>query len=162
MLSDVQITRVWEGMLGAEIRAKYFAEMSSRYVRYQKWGTWITLLFASSNAVALLATIPQQMVWVRLALAVCVTGTSIYLAIAGNIQKAFDCSNLYEGWSKLHQSYRTIWEDTGSVNAAALLNDLDARAVGISRSSTSLPYDKKAMGKWQTHTEREHGLVPVG
>jgi hypothetical protein len=134
-------------MLGAEIRAKYFAEMSGRYVRYQKWGTWFTLLFASSNAVALLATIPQQLTWVRLTLAVCVTGTSIYLAIAGNIQKAFDCSNLHEAWSKLYQGYRTIWEDTDSVNALALLSDLDARAIGISRSSTSLPYDQKGHGK---------------
>jgi len=161
MLSDAQKTRVWQGMIGAEIRAKYFAELSGRLLRHQRWGTWFTLLFASSNALSLLTAIPQGWTWIRLALAVCATGTSIYLALAGNIQKAFECSNLHEGWSRLSQGYRTIWEDTQSQDAPALLQELDSRAIEISKSSISLPYDKKAMGKWQTHTEREHGLVPV-
>lgn len=161
MLSDAQITRVWESMLGAEIRAKYFAELSARYVRNQKLGTWFTILFASSNVAALLATIPQNEAWIRLALAVCATGTSVYLALAGNIQKAFDCANLHEAWSRLHQGYRAIWEAIDADDALAVLNDLDTRQTGISKSSISLPRDKNAMKKWQTHTEREHGLVPV-
>ena len=139
MLSDAQIKRVWEGMLGAEIRAKYFAEVSGRYVRNQRWATWFTLLFASSNAAALLAEIPQNLAWIRLALAVCVTGTSVYLALAGNMQKAFDCSNLHESWSRLHQGYRAIWEGIDADDALEVLNDLDTRATGVSKSSVSLP-----------------------
>jgi len=125
-------------------------------------GTGFTLLVAFSNAFASLARIPQQMAWVRLALAVCLTGAIIYLAIAGNTQKAVDCPNLYEARSKLYFIRVTgLWEDTDSVNAPALLNDLDARAVGISRSSTSLPHTKRQWGNGR-HTEREHGLVAVG
>jgi hypothetical protein len=161
MLSDAQTTRVWQGMLGAEIRAKYFADMAGRLLRRQRWGTWFTLLFASSNVLALLTVIPQPLAWIRLALAVCATGTSIYLALAGNIQKAFDCSNLHERWSRLHHGYRNIWEDTESEAAPARLQELDLLEMEVSRSATSLPYDRKAMGKWQAHTEREHGLAPV-
>ena len=68
MLSDTQITGAWQGMLGAEIRAKYFADMSGRYLLRQQWGRWFTLLFASFNAVALLAAVPQQLTWIRLVL----------------------------------------------------------------------------------------------
>jgi hypothetical protein len=161
MLSDAQSTRVWQGMLGAEIRAKYFAELSGRYLERQKWGTWFTLLFASSNAIALLTAMPQTITWIRLLLAVCATGTSIYLALAGNAKKAFDCSTLHERWSRLHQGYRSIWEDTESPDAPALLKELDSREIEVSNSATSLPYDKKSMGKWQTHTEREYGFVPT-
>lgn len=101
MLSEAQTNRVWQGMISAEIRAKYF------------------------------------------------------------VQKAFDCSNLHERWSRLHQSYRSIWEDTESADAPALLQELDSRQIEISKSSVPLPYDKKATGKWQTQTEREYGLAAV-
>jgi hypothetical protein len=36
MLSDAQKTRVWQGMIAAEIRAKYFAELSGRLLRRQR------------------------------------------------------------------------------------------------------------------------------
>ena len=31
MLTDVQIKDVWEGWLGGEMRANYFADMAQRY-----------------------------------------------------------------------------------------------------------------------------------
>jgi len=148
-------------MISAEIRAKYFADLSGRLLRRQRLGTWFTLLFASSSVVSLLATIPKEWAWIRLILAVGATATSIYMALAGNIQKAFDCSNLHERLSRLHQGYQGIWEDIEAPDAPMLLQELDSRQIEISKSSISLPYNKKAMGKWQTHTEREHGLLPV-
>ena len=36
MLSEAQIKRVWEGMLGAEIRASYFAELVERANKEQR------------------------------------------------------------------------------------------------------------------------------
>ena len=50
MLSEAQQKRVWDGMLASEIRAKYFAELSGRYLRKQQRVTWATLLFSSSDA----------------------------------------------------------------------------------------------------------------
>jgi hypothetical protein len=36
MLSAYQQKLVWDGLLGAEIRSAYFAELSGRYVRIQR------------------------------------------------------------------------------------------------------------------------------
>ena len=51
MLSEAQQRRVWEGMLSAEIRANYFAELSGKYHRRQRVVTWV-ILFLSSGAAA--------------------------------------------------------------------------------------------------------------
>ena len=56
MLSEAQQKRVWERRLGSEIRAKYFAELSGRYSKRQRFATWSTLLFSSSDAVSLIAS----------------------------------------------------------------------------------------------------------
>ena len=48
-LSEVQIDRVWKGMLSAEIRAYYFAELAQRYASQQRNVTW-AILFSSSGA----------------------------------------------------------------------------------------------------------------
>jgi hypothetical protein len=49
MLSAAEQRNVWEGWLGAETRANYFADLSGRYLRLQRLITWATLL-ASSGA----------------------------------------------------------------------------------------------------------------
>jgi hypothetical protein len=66
--------------------------------------------------------------------------------LAGNPKRAFDCSTLHERWSRLQQGYRSIWENTESEDAPALLKELDSRLIEVSNSATSLPIDKKAMG----------------
>jgi hypothetical protein len=161
MLSEAQEKRVWEGMLGSEIRAKYFADLSGRHLLRQQVAQWFTLLFASSNVFALLATLPADVAWIRLALAVCATATSVYLALANNNKKAFECANFHDRWGHLYQGYRELWEDTEQENASAVLKELDSRNHELSNASLSIPHNEKAMAKWQEHTEREHHLRAV-
>jgi hypothetical protein len=59
-LSEAQIKRVWEGMLGSEDRANYFADLVWRYNPEQKLLTWATLFFSSGALVTILATFPAE------------------------------------------------------------------------------------------------------
>src|SRR6202451_1733876 len=103
MLTEPQSTRVWEGMLGAETRAKYFAELAGLYLKRQQYATIATLLFASADAAAFFAQLPPGYGWIRGALAVVVAGLSIYLALAQNERKALESTNLHARLSRLHK-----------------------------------------------------------
>jgi hypothetical protein len=108
MLSEAEQKRVWEGMLEFEIRSNYFAELSGRYSKRQQFGTWATLLFSSSDVVSLLASLPPDLVWTRLALAVCAAGASLYLSLAQNDKKSFESSSLHLCWSRLFRGLETF------------------------------------------------------
>lgn len=81
MVTEVQRKQVWEGMLGAEIRANYFADLSSRYARKQRMATWATLAFSSGAVTALIATWP---VYVPITLAAITAGISAYSVVMQN------------------------------------------------------------------------------
>jgi hypothetical protein len=156
MLSEAQQARVWEGMLGSDIRAKYFAELSGRYSRRQQFATWATLLFSSSDAVSFVASLPSQLTWIRFTLAICAAGTSIYLALAQNDKKAFDAAGLRDRWSRLQVSFQAIWENVEAEDAELRLKELDPLRREASNSAVGLLYDRKAMLKWQSHTENKY------
>ena len=44
MLSEAQQKRVWDGMLGEEIRADYFAELAGIYLWRQRAATWTNIV----------------------------------------------------------------------------------------------------------------------
>ncbi len=155
-LSGAQEKRVWDGMLGSEIRAKYFAELSGKYQRKQQLATWGTLSFATADAASFLAHLPEDFLWIRAALAVCAAAVSIYLALAQNERKALDCSDLYARWGRLHKAYEAIWEDIQADDAMSRLRELDEQAIEASKLANSLKYNRKAMRRWQDHTEKEY------
>ncbi len=156
MLSEAQVRRVWEGMLGAEIRAKYFAELSGSYLKRQHYATLFTLLFASADAAAFFAQLPHNLAWIRGALAVVVAGLSIYLALAQNERKAIDSANLHGRFSRLQKGYEAIWEDTHDPDAVMNLKSLDDEAIEASNAATILSNDQKAMSRWEERTVTEY------
>jgi hypothetical protein len=161
MLSEAQQKRVWEGMLSAEIRAKYFADFSGRYQTRQKNATLATLFFSSGAVVTLLGNLPSQLNWLRLTLAACAALTSIYSALSGNNKKAFDAATLHERWGQIFRGYRAIWEDVEAEDAHSRLSDLDENSAKASQLALTLENDQKVMNKWQNHTEREYQVRSV-
>lgn len=116
MLSEAQQIRVWEGMLGAETRANYFAELSSRYMQKQRLATWATLLFSSGAVASLLANVPSE--W-KLALAIATTAVSLYSVVMQNQKLAVDASDLHARWNRLAKEYGRVWENVYAGDAAA-------------------------------------------
>lgn len=159
MLSEAQIERVWQGMLGAEIRANYFAELTERYNRRQRLATWGTLFMSSGALATILVQLPQGWAWIRAGLAALAAALSLYSVVRQNNKLSFDAAELYSRWNKLSSAYETLWEDVTVEDGAEILNALRAQGHELSKSGTVFPNDEKAMLRWENHVIA-HRLQP--
>jgi hypothetical protein len=156
MLSESQQKRVWEGMLGAEIRANYFAELSGRYLRRQRSSTWITLLFSSGAVVSIVANLSGELKWLQLVLTLVAAGVSAYSLVIQNQKFAIDASDLHARWNRAAKDFEGIWENVYADDAAERLKAVDERTTELSKAGASFPYSKRKMLHWQEHVERHH------
>jgi hypothetical protein len=151
MLSEAQIERVWQGMLGAEIRANYFAELTERYNRRQRLATWGTLFMSSGALATILIQLPSQWAWVRATFAAIATALSLYSVVRQNSKLAVDAADLYAGWNNLSSEYEKLWEDITVDDAIGILNVLTDQGSELSKSATAFPNDERRMLKWENH-----------
>lgn len=156
MLTSLQQTTVWEGWLSAEIRANYFADLSTRYRRHQRTATWLTLFSSSGAAATVIGTwgIP----WAPLVLSLITAGLSLYSLVAQDQQRAADSADLHWRWNQLASDYRTLWDDMYAADAATRLSVLEAREQELSKAGTAFPYKKRLMERWETHVLQQHHL----
>lgn len=156
MLSENEIKRTWEGMLASEIRSNYFAELSSKLGRRQRAATLGTLLLSSGSVVSLLASLPPELHWLRLALAVGATAISAYSIAMQNQKFAVDAADLHFQWNRQAREYTNLWEDVYREDAPEILKNLEERSAAISKAGIVFGYDEKAMTRWQAHVEAHH------
>ena len=101
MLSEAQQRRVWELMLGAEIRANYFAELTNRLYGRQRLATWSTLVLSSGATVVILASLQPEYAWLIPALALATAVTSTYSVVQQNQKFALDAADLHARWLRI-------------------------------------------------------------
>ncbi len=153
MLSEAQQKRVWDGMLGAGIRADYFAELAGSYLWRQRAATWTTLFLASGSVASLLANqIPPE--W-RLGFAIATTAVSLYSVVMQNQKLAVDASDLHARWNRLSKEYERVWENVYAEDAISTLNALTDLSIELSKSGTMFPNHPKKMLKWQKYVEEQ-------
>lgn len=153
MLSAAQQQNVWDGWLGAEIRANYFADLCGRYQQLQRGLTWTTLL-ASSGAVA--ALLRETGTALPLTLAAATAALSLWNTVHTYSKRSTDCSDLHFRWHTLALAYEALWHDMYQPESAATLAALRQREAELSKSSTALPNDVRRMLKWEDHVISHH------
>ena len=158
MLNEYEIKQVWEGMLSAEIRANYFADLSRRYHWRQRAITWAILFTSSGACVALIKEISQIWPWVAPVLALATVGLSFYGVVSQNQRSATDTADLHFRWNKLASDYKRLWSDTSAATAHVTLKELVEKAGDISKTATSFPAKQRLLTKWQNHVEAHHGV----
>jgi hypothetical protein len=159
MLSDLQRKDVWEGWIGGEIRANYFADRGSRFQTEQKVLTLLTLLFSSGAAVTFIGDwLPR---WVKPVLMLLTAAISFYLLLQQNQKRVTECSDLHFRWSRLADEYKALWDDMYSPDALAKLRSLEEKEAELSKSSMAIPNDERAMLKWQDYVIGQHRLSSV-
>jgi hypothetical protein len=162
MLSALEQKRVWEGMLAAEIRANYFADLCGRYQRKQRLVTWATLLFSSGALATLISDwLPHTLAWIRAVLATFTVALSLWSLTAKNERNSIDCSDLHFKWNVLGREFEDLWDDMYAEAAAAKLRELEKRAADYSRTGTSFPNRRRLMIKWQDHVEQHRRQLPA-
>ena len=151
MLSEAQQKRVWEGMLGAEIRANYFADLSGRLHVRQRSATWLTLVLSSGAVVSVVASLPPEHSWIRIALTVATAGISAYSVVMQNQKFAVDASDLHARWNGLAKDFESLWENVYASDASARLSALEDRKTELSKAGSAFKYDERRMLRWETH-----------
>lgn len=159
MLSEAQIKRLWEGMLAAEIRANYFAELSEVYSRTQRNATWGTLFLSSgASATFLIRDLPNELSFLRPVLTLGAAALSLYSVVRQNQKHSVDSADLHMRWNKLAHDYQKLWENVYQEDALEILDKLDDRAVELSKAGTVFPNEPDRMLKWEEHVVSHHGL----
>ena len=157
MLSDYQQKAVWEKMLGSEIRAAYFAELSARYLSRQRWLNLGTLVLSSGAFLALVTTVvPPSLGWIKPLFALCAAILSTWSFVAKNERGSIDSADLHFRWNMLAVDYAAIWTDVEDDRASAKLTELDKREAELSKSSVTFPDDESLMTKCQDYVVMHH------
>ncbi|MBI3770600.1 MAG: hypothetical protein HY271_19190 [Deltaproteobacteria bacterium] len=155
MLSQAQIQRVWEGMLLAEMRALYFADLATQYNARQRHATWTTLVASSAAFASIIAHVPPEYGWIRVAATFFTAVLSGY-SLAMQVQRrAVEASDLHYRWNQVGREYSAIWENVEASDAFERLQKADTAVAELSKVSLQLPYRKSLMEKWQRHVEAE-------
>jgi len=159
MLSEQQRKDVWEGWLGGEIRANYFAHMGGRFRTEQTVLTLMTLLFSSGAVATFIGDwLPT---WVKPLLMSLTAGVSLYLVLQKNLNRITDCADLYFRWSRLSNEYKALWDEMDTPDALKRLRALQEKEAELSKSSVAIPNKKRVMLKWQNYVISQHGLTPA-
>ncbi len=156
MLTEEQITSVWERQISAEVRALYFADLASRYTTQKQWITGLSFFLASGAAATLLAKSPT---WLPILLA-CITALLSAYSVARSLDGATRTMSKFQfSWSELASGYEALWNNIYTDDASARLERLIARERDLSsQASTEAPNDQKRMSYWQTQVFRQHHL----
>ncbi len=153
MANEEQRTRVWENWLSAEMRANCFADLSSSNREWQKWATYLTLLFSSG---ALLSIVAQH-AWLPPVLALVTSVLSLYLVISRYEHNAVDASELHARWNRIASTYRDLWENLeGEPNIRERLLELDEVKAELSDAGLRFGRNEKRMAKWYDHVVSHH------
>lgn len=159
MLNAQQQRQVWEGWLGGEMRALYFADLAGALRRRQRLVTWAALVTSSGAAAGFL--VAHAVVWLAPALALASAALSFYTLVAQDQQRALESVDLHARWNKLARGYEALWGETWAPDAPARLAALDAEAAEASKAGALFPFQEKRMLRWQEHVERQRVGRPV-
>ena len=158
LLTEVERTRLWENWLSAEIRAYYFADISSQYIKREQCATFLVLGLSSSALATLLA---QFQAWVPAVLTAATALLSVYLVIFQNYRLALDSAELHERWNRLAREYERLWGQMYDEDAARRLAALEDQGGELSRKAIGLRASKRRLLKWQDYVEQQHHVASV-
>jgi hypothetical protein len=101
------------------------------------------------------------MEWVKPVLALLTAGVSFVLLLQGYQKRVTECADLHFRWNRLANEYKALWDEMYAPDALARLRLLEEKEAELSKTSTTLPDNERAMIKWQKHVQSQHGFQSV-
>lgn len=156
MLTEDQISEVWDDRIAAEVRSLYFGDLANRYSTQKQWITGLSFFFSSAAAASLLGKLP---VWCPLLLSLAVAVMSAYSVAVNLDSKIKTMANLHCSWSQIGLELRRLWNHVYRDDAEADFDELQRRQLELSEIAvTEAPNDEKRMSRWQLKVFQLHGL----
>lgn len=143
-------------MIEAEVRALYFADLTSRYTKRKQIITGVSFFFSSAAA----ATVATQMYYAPLFMSAVVAFGTAYSIAVGLDRKVLTMAKLYSEWSKIATDSERLWNHWYDEDAEDTYRDLDNRSREWSATGTTeAPYDERTFRRWEDHVIRIRGLA---
>jgi hypothetical protein len=156
MLTDHQITNVWEHLLAAETRALYFGDLTSRYTTQKQWITGGSFFLSSGAAAAIIAKAPPAFPAILALLVAAATAYAMAVNLDGRIRIL---AQLQSSWSQIAARYDSLWSHLYDDAAEAELQALIDREREPSQlAALSAPYNEHLLRKWQDRVFAMHHL----
>ena len=156
MLTEPQISDVWEGQVSAEVRSLYFGDLASVNTRRKQWITGLSFFLSSGAAATLIAKLP---VWVPIVLSMIVALITAYSVAVNLDSKIRTMAKLHYAWNQIGNDYRRLWNHTYSEEAESEFADLQRRELELSElATTDAPNEPKRMLRWQDQVFKLHRL----
>ena len=124
MLNDFQINRTWEGMLSAETRTLYFADLASKYTLRKQIITGCSFFFSSGAAAS---AIGKLAAWVPILLALLSAVSSAYSIAVGLDRKVGTMAKLHSIWGRISADYERPWNHAYDDDAESQLDAITQR-----------------------------------
>lgn len=157
MLSEFQRNQVWQGMLAAETRALYFADLASSYTRRKQWITGLSFVLASGAAATITGKSP---LWVAAVASLAVAILNAYSIAVSLDRKISVMAELHSSWNRIGDQYRHLWNHTYDDNAEDALETISERERELSELGiTDAPNDESRIRKWQDRVFALHSLA---
>lgn len=157
MLNENQITQTWEGLLSAEVRSLYFADLASRYTRRKQFITGLSFFLSSGAAATAIGKAPW---WVPAGLATITAVLTAYSIAVGLDRKVGTMAKLHSAWNRIATDYERLWNHVHDEDSEQQLDVITQREKEPSElAAIEAPNNQKLMGEWQTHVFTMHHLT---
>ena len=159
MLSQAQVTSLWERQISAEVRSLYFGELARNYSKRKQVISGVVLFLSSGAAGTLLGRLPT---WVPITLSVLVAALTAY-TIAVNLDLSTRTMARYHyQWSELAQGYEALWNNVQNDDALLDYESLMRRERDLAElATTDAPNNQERLSYWQDQVFKQHHLVEV-
>ncbi len=157
MLNESQIEQVWRGMLAAETRALYFADLTRKSTIKKQWLMGASFFLASGAAAELLAKGPA---WIATASTGLVAVISAYTIAVNPDKNIATLTKLSTGWDRIADEYKILWDHTYADDAEdRLLTIMKLERECSELAIAGVKYDPKLLGYWQNRILQLHNIA---
>jgi hypothetical protein len=158
MLNERQVMNVWQGLLAAETRTFYFADLTSRYTRRKQVLTGLSFFLSSGAAASILAKGPA---WIPLVQALFIAAATAYSMVMNLDGRIATMAKLHATWSEIATLYDRLWNHAADADAEQHLDAIIEREKAPSElAATSAPNNQALLRKWQDHVFAMYQLHP--
>ena len=146
MVDETLRRRIWNEMIAADTRCRYFNRLASRTETLDRILRIALIFFSSATAATVLGLFPSGAIWLAVA-------SAVLAAVSGTMQHgraALKFAEFSVFWKRLHRDYEALWNDfetyaIGSDEAARRLRELQDRPESIDRQAATSRTRKKLM-----------------
>lgn len=107
MVDEALRRRIWNEMIAADTRCRYFNQLASRTETLDRILRVVLIFFSSATAATVLGAFPSAAAWLAVA-------SAVLAAVSGTMQHGRAALKLAEFsvfWGRLHRDYEELWND---------------------------------------------------